>query len=66
MYAGLVARLHRTNAADGSRRNAPDDRILGRPGEIVVEIDQVVIPNAGATGTAGQDVPNRLVEAAGD
>jgi len=32
MHAGLVSRLYRTDTASGSRGDASDYRILGRPG----------------------------------
>src|SRR5229473_7248149 len=66
MHTGLIARLYGTDTAAGGRSNASDHRSLGRPRQILVKIDQIVIPDAGPAGAAGEDVPNRLVEAAGD
>ena len=66
MDTGLIARLDGTDAAAGGRSNASDHRILGRPRQILVKIDQIVIPDAGPAGAAGEDIPNGLVEAACD
>jgi hypothetical protein len=66
MYTCLIARFYGTDTAANGRSNASDHRILGRPRQVLVEVDQIVIPDAGPTGAAGEDVPNCLVEAACD
>jgi hypothetical protein len=66
MHTGLIARLDGTDAAAGGRNSASDHRILGRPRQVLVEIDQIVISDAGPPGAAGEDVPNCLIEAACD
>ena len=64
MHTSLVPYLDRTDAIRCRTGHASDYEIFGFPGEIVViEVDQVVVLNAGATRAAGEDVPNRLIEA---
>ena len=63
MHAGLVAHLDRPDARCGRGGHAPDHPIFGLIGKVAeVEIDQVVVPDTGAPGAPGQNIPDGLVK----
>lgn len=67
MDPGLVADLDRADALREHGGGTAQDRVLGLPGQVgLVEVDQVIVADAVPARPAGQMIPDRLVEAAGD
>ncbi|MGY3485340.1 hypothetical protein ACVW1C_003223 [Bradyrhizobium sp. USDA 4011] len=65
MDPGLVARLDRDTEMAEPRLELADDRVLGLPRGVRIEIEDVVVADAVIERPASQHVPHGLHQAAG-